>query len=252
MRDTQSYKSYLKSPYRTIKHNTYFDVYDDLFSRYRDKDIVFVEIGVLGGGSLFMWRDFFGPKARIIGIDLNPNAKKWESEGFEIFIGSQSDELFWKKFIEKVGPVDVVLDDGGHTFEQQIVTAESLFNNINDHGVLVVEDTHTSYMNGFGDKKFSFVSYVKDFLDRINARFGDFDKRSSDDRVWSIQSYESIVAFHINRKASNLRSASTDNNKKDDKAVDYRYSDVPMNRVSPIRNMLVKIKSRKRLKKFFN
>ncbi len=117
MEDTLSYKSYLKSPIRSIKHSTYFDTYDDLFSRYRNKEITFVEIGVAAGGSLFMWRDFFGPKSRIIGIDFNPNAKTWEKDGFEIFIGSQSDESFWQDFIKKVGAVDILLDDGGHTFE---------------------------------------------------------------------------------------------------------------------------------------
>ena len=46
---------------------------------------------------------FFGPKARIIGIDLNPNAKKWTKYGFEIFIGDQSDINFWKMFKKKLG-----------------------------------------------------------------------------------------------------------------------------------------------------
>ena len=76
---------------------------------------------MIGGGSLFMWRDFFGDKARIIGIDFNPNAKKWASAGFEIFIGNQSDEKFWSEFNNTVGPIDVVLDDGGHTYKQQII-----------------------------------------------------------------------------------------------------------------------------------
>jgi hypothetical protein len=252
MKNTLSYESYLKSPFKSIKHSTYFDIYDDLFSRYRNKNITFVEIGILGGGSLFMWRDFFGPEARIIGVDLNPSAKKWEGEGFEIFIGSQSDENFWKNFIEKVGPIDVVLDDGGHTFEQQIITTESLLDNINDHGMLVVEDTHTSYMEGFGDKKFSFINYVKFFIDKINNRFGEFDKNYSDSRVWSIQSYESIVAFHINQKASGLKSESTNNNGKDDKAADYRYSDISMRRFSRIRNAIVRLKSKRKLKSFFS
>ena len=101
--DTKSYKAFMNSPYRSIKHKSYFDVYDTLLEEYVGKDITFVEIGVLDGGSLFMWREFFGPEARIIGVDLNPNAKKWEEEGFEIFIGDQSDKLFWKKFFNKGG-----------------------------------------------------------------------------------------------------------------------------------------------------
>ena len=66
----------LKSKFKSIKHSTYFEVYDELFSKLRNKKITFVEIGILGGGSLFMWREYFGKKARIIGIDLNPNAKE--------------------------------------------------------------------------------------------------------------------------------------------------------------------------------
>jgi hypothetical protein len=200
-------------------------VYDCLFAPYRDKEITFVEIGVLGGGSLFMWRDFFGPKARIVGVDLNPAAKKWEKEGFEIYVGSQSDESFWSEFIDSVGKIDILLDDGGHSYEQQIITTELLLDNICDGGLLVVEDTHTSYMDGFGVRKYSFMEYVKRFIDKINFRFSEFEEEKSDDRVWSIQIFESIVAFHINRRASSLPSESTENNGIDDNAADFTYAD---------------------------
>ena len=65
---------------------------------------------------------FLEKNARIIGIDLNPNAKKWEKEGFEIFIGNQADPDFWKRFKSQVPSIDILLDDGGHTYIQQIVT----------------------------------------------------------------------------------------------------------------------------------
>ena len=223
MKESLSYQSYKKSPFHSTKHTTYFETYDALLSPYRDKEIVFVEIGILEGGSLFMWRDFFGPKARIIGVDLNPNAKKWEAHGFEIFIGSQSDEAFWEAFVKEVGPVDVVLDDGGHTYEQQIVTTEYLIENIKEGGMLVVEDTHTSYMDGFGPKKYSFMEYTKKLADAINMRFGSFQQSAPDRRIWSIEIFESIVAFKVNRKASNLRSEFTENGGAHDHARDYRY-----------------------------
>ena len=154
MEKTLSYKAYIESPYRSTKHSTYFEVYDKLLLEYVGKEIVFVEIGILSGGSLFMWREFFGPKARIIGVDLNPAAKKWEDHGFEIYIGSQSDENFWVNFTRQVGPIDVVLDDGGHTYEQQIITTEMLLPMVRDHGILIVEDTHTYYMRGFGSRRY--------------------------------------------------------------------------------------------------
>ena len=225
MKKTISYQAYLQSPYKSIKHSTYFEAYDHFFAKYRNKNITFLEIGVLGGGSLFMWRNFFGKNARIIGIDLNPEAKKWESDGFEIFIGNQSDELFWENFKKEVGFLDIVLDDGGHTYEQQIITTESILPIINDGGIIVIEDTCTSYMNGFGPTSFSFIEYVKKQIDSINMRFGKFKHMNSENRFWSIEIVESMVAFKINKNATNLNSEPTDNNGISDESSDYRYED---------------------------
>lgn len=223
MNNSPSYHSFMKSPNRSIKHTTYFAAYDELFSSYRDKEITFVEIGVLGGGSLFMWRDFFGPKARIIGIDLNPGAKKLEEEGFEIFIGSQTDETFWSFFKQKIGQIDILLDDGGHTFEQQIVTTENMLENIKDGGLLVVEDTHTSYMKGFGPNRYSFIEYTKKIFDNINQRFSKLDTINSEKRIWSLHVYESIIAFKVNRELTNIKSEGIANEGKHDHAGDYRF-----------------------------
>ncbi len=81
-----------------------------------------------------MWRDFLGDKARIIGIDLNPEAVKWQKFGFEIYIGDQSDFQFWNEFYESVGNVDVILDDGGHKNHQQMTTILASTAHINNGG----------------------------------------------------------------------------------------------------------------------
>jgi len=227
LKKPNSLESFKNSPHPSFKHTTYFDVYDRLLSPYKDKEICFVEVGVLNGGSLFMWRDFFGPKARIIGIDLNPAAKKWEKHGFEIYTGSQSDPDFWDNFILEVGPIDIFLDDGGHTYLQQIISAECLLQNIADGGMLIVEDTHTSYMDGFGDKKHSFIHYAKLWVDKINTRFGKFnnDSSQSDRRVWSVEFFESIVAFKVNKAATKVKSEPVWNKKPVQMEDDFRYQD---------------------------
>ena len=84
---TKSYNSFIRSKYLSLKYKNYFYIYDNLFKKYKNKKITFVEIGVFSGGSLFMWRNFFGKKAKIIGIDLNPESKKFKKYGFKIFIG---------------------------------------------------------------------------------------------------------------------------------------------------------------------
>ncbi|MFL2760858.1 MAG: class I SAM-dependent methyltransferase [Gammaproteobacteria bacterium] len=226
--NSKIYESYLRSPYSSLKLSTYFNVYDQLLSQYRDKSIVFLEIGILDGGSLFMWRDFFGPQARIIGVDLNPEAKKWEKEGFEIFIGDQSSTEFWKKTLNSIGKLDIVLDDGGHTYEQQIMTTESVIPFINDGGVIIVEDCHTSYMKKFGFRKLSFINYAKKLIDNINKRYVEFDNKTSEIRVWSIQFFESIVALHINFYATSIPSEVIFNQDKEVKAEDFRYDSYPI------------------------
>tara|TARA_B100000963_G_C22587639_1_gene653918 strand:+ start:564 stop:1364 length:801 start_codon:yes stop_codon:yes gene_type:complete len=199
-----SYKSFIKSKYSCIKHTNYFPVYDQLFKYYRGKNITFVEIGIFSGGSLFMWRNFFGKRAKIIGIDLNPASKKFEKYGFQIFIGDQSKESFWDSFFKKVGKVDIILDDGGHTNYQQIITTNKCIPMIKDKGKLVIEDVHTSFIkqNWYNPSKYSFINYSKKIIEDINTRFPgltEFDY-SLKKYIYKIDFYESIVSFEINRK----------------------------------------------------
>lgn len=221
----RSRASYDAAPFLSVKHSTYFPVYDHLFSKYVGKSPVIVEVGVLNGGSLFMWREFFGPAARIIGVDLNPEATWLREDGFDIHIGDQTDPEFWADFFADVGDVDIFLDDGGHTYPQQIVTASSAMDHIRDGGVLVVEDTHTSYMADFGGPSdTSFISWAVNLVHGINRRFSAFaSDHRSERRVWSIEFFESIVAFHVNRSRATAESVPTRNGGAGRDAKDFRY-----------------------------
>ena len=193
---------FYESKNRSIKWKKYFPIYENLFTKYRNKKITFVEIGVLDGGSLEIWKKYFGEDARIIGIDNNPECKKFENSNFEIFIGSQSDRNFWRNFYNKIGKVDIILDDGGHTNDQQIISLIESIDNINNGGLHVVEDVHSSYMKYFGNpNKYSFVNFTKKLIDDINFTFPNMKKFnfSLNQSIYSIQYFESIVAFFIDR-----------------------------------------------------
>jgi len=184
------------------KHFKYFDVYEGLLRKFRNKDITFVEIGVQNGGSLEVWKKYFSKKSRIIGIDLNPQCKKFQKDNVEIYIGSQSDQSFWKSFFDKVGPVDIVLDDGGHTNIQQIMTTINCIPNINNDGMLIVEDVHASYLKKFNNpSNHSFINFAKKEIDDINSTFPGLPKRkfSLSKYVYSLEFFESIVAFKIDQ-----------------------------------------------------
>lgn len=223
LENSRSYKAFSSSPLSCRKYSTYFPIYDSIFHPYIGKSITFVEIGVQNGGSLIFWQNFFGPSARIIGIDLNPDAKKFSNYGFEIFIGDQADKNFWSDFINKVGDIDIVLDDGGHTYLQQIVTVESLARHINDDGLIVVEDTHTSMLSGFGNRKYSFLNYAKNISNSLTYRSGKLNKKQYDQRFFSVQFFESIVVFYINKKFTKDKSYLITNRNSSIGLRDFRY-----------------------------
>ena len=149
----------------------------------------------------------FGKNSRIIGIDLNEECKKFENKDnkIEVFIGNQSDEKFWDTFFSKVGSVDIILDDGGHTNLDQIVTFSKVIGNINDNGVLIVEDTHTSYLKNYNSSlKYSFINFSKNIIDDLNSNIElnlDIKKNIRiKNNIYSIEYFESIVVFNINKK----------------------------------------------------
>ncbi len=165
---------YFESNNRRLMHKWmhYFDIYDRHFSRYRGTDVHIVEIGIYHGGSLQMWREYFGPSAKIIGIDIDPRCKELEEEGIEIIIGNQEDREFLRSLKQRIPRMDILLDDGGHTMQQQIVTFEELFSHVAEDGVYLCEDLHTSYWGGYGGgfrKPSSFIEYSKDLIDFLNA-----------------------------------------------------------------------------------
>lgn len=212
-------KSFKSSPKYSIKWSNYFEIYENLFKKFVNKKITFVEIGIGNGGSLFMWRKFFGKKARIIGIELNPDAKKLTQFGFEIFIGDQSDPLFWKKFYNKVGKIDVLLDDGGHKNIQQITSFMESYNYVNQNGIIVVEDTHTSYMKKKGFKNpssYSFVNFCNLIVENLHRRNPSINRRLNtlSKKIDSIYFYDSLVSINFGQSKKLNQTKLLENNKK--------------------------------------
>jgi len=124
------------------KWDHYFDIYDRHFRRFRGTDVHVLEIGVYSGGSLDMWRDYFGPGCSMYGVDIEDACRAYERDGVKIFIGDQADRNFWGAFRAAVPRVDIVIDDGGHEAEQQIVTLEELVPHMRSGGVFLCEDVH--------------------------------------------------------------------------------------------------------------
>ncbi len=192
---------------RVVKWAHFLAIYEQLLAPYRGRPITLVEVGVGDGGSLEVWRSYLGPSARIIGIDLDPAARHLEADGFEIIIGDQSDPELWERQLTDVGPIDVLIDDGGHTSVQQIVTVACGLAHVRDGGVIVVEDTHTSYMPddypspaGLG-----FMQFAQHVVDVLHLR-NHFVTATAEDAaglgraIHSVGFFESLVVFHVDRR----------------------------------------------------
>jgi cephalosporin hydroxylase len=150
----------------------YFPIYDRHLTRFRGTSARVLEIGVYRGGGLDMLRHYLGADAHLVGIDIDPNVEPALIGRYPVEIGDQEDPEFLSRVATQHGPFDVVIDDGGHTMRQQIVSVETLFPSVVDGGVYLVEDCHTSYWPEFSDPSepgATFIAWAKDRFDDLNA-----------------------------------------------------------------------------------
>lgn len=138
----------LADKYNTDKGSSthkYADVYEYFLLSMRNQARKILEIGVAGGASLFMWRDFF-PNAMIHGIDI-VDSSRLNSDRIKTFIADQGYRSQLGQFIATRGSgFDLILDDGDHSMEQQQVSLGFLFPHVKPGGYYILEDVHTSIM----------------------------------------------------------------------------------------------------------
>ena len=184
------------------KWDHYLDIYDSRFHPFRNKSINFLEIGIMHGGSLKMWQNYFGENLRLFGIDINPECKKFEENNIQIHIGSQEDTIFLDLVAQKMPQMDIILDDGGHTMKQQLLTFQHLFPLLKDGGLYIVEDTHTSYWELYGgglNRNGSFIEFAKRLIDSMHIHHLNENqkvlKSSNTQNIRSISFYDSMIFF---------------------------------------------------------
>jgi hypothetical protein len=145
------------------KWTHYFDIYHRHFSKFVGCEVHVAEVGVHSGGSLCMWRDYFGQNCRVYGVDIEETCKTYENDWTKIFVGDQADREFWKFFKEQVPVIDILIDDGGHQSNQQIVTLEEMLPHLRSGGVYLCEDTGGD-MNEFNSYVYGLASHLNSFI----------------------------------------------------------------------------------------
>lgn len=184
----------------------YLEIYEKHFNKFLNKSPNILEIGVYEGGSLEMWNYYFDKNCQIYGIDIDPSAKekvkKLNVENIQVDIGDQENRNFWKDYLKDKPKFDIVIEDGGHTIQQQIVTFEEVYEHVSENGVYLCEDLHTSYWKSYGGElknPNTFIEYSKNFIDMLNAyhipNCGNEKFKRFRDVTKSISYYDSVIVL---------------------------------------------------------
>src|ERR1035437_1768329 len=177
------------------KWEHYFDVYHRHFARFIGEKVNVLEIGIYSGGSLEMWRSYFGDKCHVFGVDIENACKVYENSDISISIGDQSDRSFWTTFKNGTDGIDILIDDGGHGLEHQQITLEEMLPYIRPGGVYLCEDVHGRF-NRFAAFAAGLVSELND----INFfRPGDSSVSEFQSIAHSIHFYPYVVVIEKHR-----------------------------------------------------
>lgn len=141
---------------KNSKHMNYLNIYERYIKHLRCSHITFLEIGIYKGESIRMWDEYFSyNKTKLYAVDIDKKCKDiHKSKRVKILIGNQKDRIFLKKLTNIVKPFDIIIDDGGHTMEEQQISFGYLFRYLNSGGIYVIEDLITSH-KGYKQKYYN-------------------------------------------------------------------------------------------------
>lgn len=176
----------------------YLPLYDRYLQPWKNRDLRLLEIGVSKGGSLGMWRRFFGDRAVVFGIDIDENCLKYNGLDGQVRIGSQDDPAFLRRVVAEMGGIDVVIDDGSHVSRHIRASFDVLFPLLSEGGLYIAEDLHTAYWplyEGGYRRKSSFISVVKTMIDDMHHWYHGFGQQvtAATGHVAALHIHDSIV-----------------------------------------------------------
>ncbi|WP_374352008.1 class I SAM-dependent methyltransferase [Chitinimonas sp.] len=191
------------------KWSHYPKIYERHLAGYRDKPVRVLEIGVFHGGSLEVLARYLGPQASLVGFDIDPRCKAFETEQIAIEIGDQGNAERLREVLDLHGPFDIIIDDGSHFSAHMILTHQLGWPHLRDGGVFMVEDTHSCYRHAFGGgwrAPQSFIEYSKLLVDDLHGLWQADPLLSTRPRytleLGSLHFYDSIVVMEKELRSS--------------------------------------------------
>ena len=126
-----------------VSHHGYHRFYPWFLNHLRGQNVNFLEIGIDKTESLRLWKGYFN-SVNLHGIDID--YKNFDDTEVTLHKIDQSNALQLDKFVATVGiKFDVILDDGSHVPEHQMLTINKLWDLVKPGGIYIIEDIETSY-----------------------------------------------------------------------------------------------------------
>ncbi|MDR1050856.1 MAG: class I SAM-dependent methyltransferase [Deltaproteobacteria bacterium] len=124
------------------KGHDFLRKYEFFLAPLRDADFTFLELGVFMGASLRVFGEYFS-RAKIVGVDNNPQVGSFDVGRAEVVIGDLADHDFLTT-LAALG-AKVVLDDASHWWPDQLRALGVLYPSLGPGSVYILEDVHTSF-----------------------------------------------------------------------------------------------------------
>jgi hypothetical protein len=160
---------------KSSRCHDFLGLYDRRMAHMRELSFTLLEIGVYHGASVQMWSEYF-PNAKIVGLDINDECKKYETDRINIRIGDASRIDFLFSVVQEFGQPSIAIDDGSHRWDHQISALHSLFPLLKPGGIFVMEDLDTSFDAHLVNAPFDGLSTIScyDYLTKLGrALVGD-------------------------------------------------------------------------------
>lgn len=159
-----------------LTNHGYQRVYPWFLSHFKSIEINLLEIGVADSESLKLWKNYF-EKVNLYAIDILPLVNN--DIDVKIFQVDQSNKNELVNFVNNVNvKFDVVIDDGSHVPDHQMLTLKHLWTKLKDGGVYIIEDIETSYWGRsfiygykFNSRKSSSINILQNSINYINHKF---------------------------------------------------------------------------------
>ena len=144
-------------------YHGYTRYYERIFKPLRTEAVRLVEIGVERGRSMKAWQQYFTNAEHVYGIGYgnfqtetsqacssNTATKVKSRVPCTIYKGDQSDILFLNHFVAETGGLfDIIIDDGSHVPNHQLISFENLWPSVKPGGMYIVEDIETNWWKPF-------------------------------------------------------------------------------------------------------